>query len=149
MPIKYTMTKKSVKLWYERQSAMLEHHLIQALHSVGLEATTIARTTHKYLDRTGNLTSSIGYIIVNDGEIINISAFDVVENGSQGAKNGKDYAKELAKKYSEGLCLIIVAGMPYAGYVEALGLNVLDAAGIYATEEAVKKINDVIKLWSE
>lgn len=71
-----------------------------------------------YTDQTGNLRSSIGYIVTVNGEVVAGSSFDIVEKGAQGSEEGKKYIKSLIK--SNDMCLIVVAGMKYAAYVESL-----------------------------
>lgn len=127
---------------------MMRKQLLQALHNVGLEAVTIAREQHKYLAQTGNLQSSTGYVIVENGRIVH-EDFKQALNGGEGLQQGKQYAKELASKESKGMQLIIVAGMPYAVYVEAMGLDVLDSAEVYARNEVAKKVKDVMNLWQQ
>lgn len=53
--------------------------------------------------------------------------------------------EQLAAQYSKGLALIIVAGMSYATYVEAMGLNVLDSAKIKAEEEVREGVKRAVK----
>lgn len=72
-----------------------------------------------WFDQTGNLRSSIGYAIYEDGRKIIESVFDIVKNGSQGAVEGKRMIDELAAKYAETFALVVVAGMEYADAVEA------------------------------
>lgn len=107
---------------------------------VGEAAVKSARESHRYKDRTGNLTSSIGYVVVRDGQIINSSAFNTIKaeaekrgrRGKQGQMEGKEYAEYLATKCGDGLVLIIVAGMKYAYYVNKRGYNVTDSAELTA-----------------
>lgn len=128
---------------------MLMMQIVQALNNVGIEATNIARETHLYTDRTGNLTSSIGYIIILDGQVQGVSGFEQVKDGDQGSSIGMEYVVQQEKSHAEGLSLIVVAGMPYAAYVERMNLNVLKGAEEYAVGEAKKKINDVLNIWRQ
>ena len=90
------------------------------------------RETNSYKDRTGNLRSSLGYVIVLDGKIKYQSDFEVVMQGDSGAKSGIQYAKEVARQFPEGIVLIVVAGMNYASFVSATGRDVLDSAELLA-----------------
>lgn len=99
---------------------------------VGKKCVNKARSLDTYKDQTGNLRSSIGYIVLNDGVEISSSGFSTVKKGSEGKMLGKEFIKELAKQNSEGLVLIVVAGMNYASYVEAMGLDVLTSAELLA-----------------
>lgn len=89
-----------------------------------------------WFDQSGNLRSSIGYIIVHNGKIIKYSEFNQVKQGSDGIKEGKELAKELAKQYTSGYALIVVAGMNYAELVEAMDSKVvLASAELFARKE--------------
>lgn len=93
-----------------------------------------------YIDWTANLRSSIGYVVVADGEIVQISSFEAVQgekgNGEEGSQKGRQFAEELAGKYATGYALILVAGMHYAAYVQSKGYDVLNSAAIEAEEVA-------------
>jgi hypothetical protein len=76
-------------------------------------------------DRTGNLRSSIGYMVAYNGKII--------KKYAAGKKDGKAAAIELmealASKSTGGKALlVVVAGMEYAIYVEMKGFSVIAAA---------------------
>lgn len=81
-----------------------------------------------WYDQTGNLRGSIGYVIVIDGRVVSTSGFKQIKNGSQGPVEGKSLAEELAKNYKTGCALIVVAGMHYASYVEAMDNKVVLAS---------------------
>ena len=88
-----------------------------------------------YADQTGNLRSSIGYVIFYDGEKVAGGGFGggalfansegVKGSGVQGGKTGNEISEKIAAKYSKGFVVVIVAGMEYATYVEAKGYDVL------------------------
>lgn len=89
-----------------------------------------------WFDQSGNLRSSIGYIIVYNGKTIKYSEFNQVKQGSDGIKEGKELATELAKQYTSGYALIVVAGMNYAELVEAMDSKVvLASAELFARNE--------------
>lgn len=106
--------------------------VIYNLQYVGEACLNAARETNSYKDRTGNLRSSVGYVIVVDGKIKYQSDFEVVKKGGDGAKSGIRYAKKVARQFPEGIALIVVAGMNYAAYVSATGRDVLDSAELLA-----------------
>lgn len=92
-----------------------------------------------WFDQSGNLRSSIGYVIVHNGKIIKYSEFNQVKQGSDGIREGKELAKELARQYTSGYALIVVAGMNYAELVEAMdNKNVLASAELFARGELPK-----------
>ncbi len=119
---------KYIKMQVER----IINALIYNLQYVGERCLNAARETDSYKDRTGNLRSSLGYVIVLDGKIKYQSDFEVVKQGGNGAKSGIQYAKEVARQFPEGIVLIVVAGMKYASFVSATGRDVLDSAELLA-----------------
>lgn len=102
-----------------------------------------------YIDWTANLRSSIGYVVLWDGKVVQQSDFSPVRgkrgtSGVEGTRQGREFLQKLIDENGEGLVLIVVAGMPYAAYVEALGYDVLDSAEIKA-EEIVKRLLSKLK----
>ena len=121
----------------EIQNFRLE--LIRKLMSVGERCINEARTRGSYKDHTGHLRSSVGYVIIENGEIIQLAGFEPVSGAKEGAEKGKNFARSLASNYPEGIALVLVAGMDYAEYVAAKGYDVLDSAGLLG-ESLVKKL---------
>lgn len=92
-----------------------------------------------YIDWTANLRSSIGYIIVADGQIVTTSNFQPLRpEAGEGSDAGRSYAEKLAQQYPEGIALIFVAGMRYAAYVQQRGYDVTLSAQLLA-EKLVKQ----------
>lgn len=114
----------------------LDRMLLRALTRLGEECVREARDRSpeaSWIDHTGNLRSSIGYVIVRPGGKLKLGGFEGEE--SAGANAGASYAKSIAKEYSNsrGYTLILVAGMKYAVYVEALtNKDVLATPELYA-----------------
>lgn len=106
--------------------------LIYNLQYVGERCLNAARETNSYKDQTGNLRSSLGYVITRDGKIVYQSNFEVVKQGGSGAKSGIQFAKEIVRQFPEGIVLVVVAGMHYAQYVSATGRDVIDSAELLA-----------------
>lgn len=88
-----------------------------------------ARNKHTYTDRTGNLTNSMGYAVVQEGKVVKTSLDDM--QGESLAK-ARETINKMVDKVSAKYSLIIVAGMEYAAYVEAKGYNVLLPAELEA-----------------
>lgn len=107
----------------------LINETIYKLSYIGEHVVNTAKIKGGYHNQTGNLRSSLGYIISIDGEIVKIGGFEVTKDGYDGVKGGEALAQALAKT-SKGITLIVVAGMHYAVYVSAKGLDVLDSAEI-------------------
>lgn len=104
-----------------------EKRMIDVLSYVGVECVNEARNNGSYLDQTGNLRSSVGFVVLRDGQVVRGSQFEVVKQGYKGRKEGRSFVSELKGKYSKGLVLIVVAGMNYAAYVETKR-NVLESS---------------------
>lgn len=112
---------------------------IRALAYLGEKCVIEARDRspeESWFDQTGNLRSSVGYVISHNGKIVQYSSFQQVKNGSEGKRTGKEFATELIKKYSTGYALVVVAGMNYAEYVEAMDNKVvLASAELFVRKE--------------
>lgn len=128
MPIKRLSPRNALGNYLERKANELRRVLLNNLIYVGEQAVKEARQRGRYQDRTGNLRSSIGYCILDDGKPVKLDGFEVVKDGRQGAEQGRKFIESLMSEHSTGLVLIVVAGMEYAQYVEAMNLNVLDSA---------------------
>ncbi len=83
----------------------------------------------EYMDQTGNLRSSIGYVIVANGIIVtkNFKGSD-----SEGISKGYELAVLQSHRFKKGFALIVVAGMKYAVHVESKGYNVIASSEKYA-----------------
>lgn len=69
------------------------------------------------------------------------SAFSQVLGGTDGSSKGKKMINDLAKEYSRVYALVVVAGMEYAGEVEALdSKDVLASTRIWATSQVERRV---------
>ena len=115
----------------QAEAMRVEKLTIRALSYLGEQCVIEAKDRPQessWFDQSGNLRSSIGYVVVHNGKIIKCSTFNQVKNGSDGKKEGKALAEELASTYSYGYALIVVAGMNYAELVEAMDNKVVLAS---------------------
>jgi len=99
----------------------IEKRIILTLAMVGESFVNDARNTKTYHDQTGNLRSSIGYIIAKNGEIIQ----ENTQGTSEGQSHAREIANEVLRQNTKGFILIGVAGMEYAAAVEAKGYDVI------------------------
>ena len=78
---------------------------------------------------TWNLRSSIGYVIMYEGQIVESFFKDLVA-GTEGQEVGEDYAKFILSLIDdgEGLSMALVAGEEYALFVEAKGKDVISGS---------------------
>ena len=104
------------------------------LSYVGERAVNEAREHGSYTDQTGNLRSSIGYVVISDGKVEGEQK--QYKDGKEGLAKGKAMLDKLASKREGDADLHIVAGMEYADYVERLKhKNVLSSARVLADKE--------------
>lgn len=96
----------------------LTEAMINTLGYVGETCLTEARLGGNYRDRTGNLRSSIGYVIVVDGKIAR----------ETGGNAGRGFARSMVREFPTGIVLVMATGMNYSSYVAAKGYNVIDSA---------------------
>lgn len=133
MPIYRKTPKQQTQQYLEERIALLRKTIIDRLIYVGEQAFTQAKTMHRYKSQTGNLNSSIGYCILEDGMQVIPAKFELLKpGGEQGVEQGRAFMEKLIAENSRGIVLIMVAGMNYAVYVEAMGLDVLDSAEMLA-----------------
>lgn len=116
----------------EREVELRKRVLRRSLLAAAEEISNTARSTNSYKDRTGNLRSSVGAVVVQDGKIVGRRGFEKVNHGVDGDAEGRDYAESLAKNSPSGTVLIAVAGKKYASYVADKGYDVLDSAELLA-----------------
>lgn len=139
MGIRMTAKLSEVHDTLMREAERVERLTIRALSKLGEQCVTKIRNRagdKSWYDQTGNLRSSVGYVIAHNKNIIQYSTFNQVKQGSEGVKTGKDLAKELAKRYSNNYVLIVVAGMNYAEFVEAMdNKDVLASTELWAREQ--------------
>jgi hypothetical protein len=114
MPIKQITPREAIQKAIEEKVKNAREAIIERLLEAGEECINIARTSHTYTDQTGNLTSSIGYVVIVDGQIVHKSDFTVVKNGFEGSASGKEYAESMSSMYPKGVVLVVVAGKNYA-----------------------------------
>lgn len=137
LSVKLTTTKGELKAMAVAVVSDMRRKAIRILNRAGQLAVNEAREAGNWTDRTGNLRSSIGYIICEDGQPVYESEFQRVNGPDRegtdphGEEIGKAYALSLAAS-TKGLALVVVAGMSYAVYVADRGYNVLSSSQILA-----------------
>lgn len=131
----------------------IETAYIKRLIEAGETACQEAIKNGDYEDITGNLRSSIGYVIAYDGKIIKEGGFYKIQgrgenmqkvefttkagknvsfwakgkfgDGSEGSRKGLEFAR--SKISSSGYSFMLVSGMGYTSYVSSKGYDVLDS----------------------
>lgn len=132
MSMRVTTPPSEIADFFEQHIQRLEKAIVRNMCYVGERCINAARSSHTYRDQTGNLSSSIGYAVSIDGNLVRCSNFQIVKQGQQGAIDGKDYVLDLISQYPKGIVLIVVAGMNYATYVSDKGYDVIDSAEMLA-----------------
>ena len=134
MPLIPGFSQGSINNRIDRFVVSIEQRIIWTLAMVGESFVNDARNIKTYQDQTGNLRSSIGYIIAKDGVIIQ----ENVEGKAEGVAQARKIAREVLRDNSKGFILIVVAGMEYAAAVESKGYDVITGS-IPAAKALLKK----------
>ena len=95
--------QKSLERWFEQFQSKAEYKTLVLLQAGGEKFIEVARRSGSYKDQTGNLRSSIGYIIAKDGEVVKENFKESDKGTDKTTVNIKGVG--LQKKY---LCLIPV-----------------------------------------
>lgn len=115
--------KSDIRKLLDKLGERAEFVIMDLLQRTGEEFVKIARLEGQYDDWTGNLRSSIGYVIVKDGKIIGKDFKLSEKEGTDkqtGKREGEQLAMDLVKTFSKGYVMIGVAGMKYSVFVEAM-----------------------------
>ena len=139
MPIRQTTPQSQIDEYIEQHIERLKQAIIYNFCAIGEKVRNEALDNGSYEDQTKNLRSSIGYVVVVDGQVHQIGEFGKSNGNNEGKTEGISYARSLIKKHPKGIVLIVVAGMKYASYVSAKGYNVLDSSELLA-EQLVPKL---------
>lgn len=148
MGIRMTTSASAIDAFLRRAAAKIQENVLKALSKLGDESVARIRNRsakESWIDHTGNLRSSIGFAVYEQGVKFMESAFAQVLSGSDGSSKGKKMINDLAKEYSKVFALVVVAGMEYAGEVEALeSKDVLTSTRLWATSVVEQRIKTAI-----
>ena len=153
MPVKKTPGSDNFSVWAQGKVDSMRDAVLLMLEDVGNVCIGAMRGNDRtrYKDRTNNLRSSTGYIVVDGGTVVETSGFKPEGNGKDGdgavgSEKGTSYAESLSKGVHDGeMALVLVAGMNYAAYVEAKGLDVLNSAKLLAKKEVKEELDYLMK----
>ncbi len=158
MGIRLVTQKSAIDKFFEMSARIIYEELRKVLAYLGEQAVAKVRDRvpeESWIDQTGNLRSSIGYAVYSHGKKLIESAFAPVKDGIEGQSEGRKMVEELANKYSQTYALVVVAGMNYAEFVEAIeSKDVLASTEIWAKQKvdsylrkakdrALKRINAI------
>lgn len=153
MGIEAQFTKEDVQERFDAFLGQIQEQQIKALLYLGEKCVAHARSVPKeqgFEDQTGNLRSSIGYAVFVDGVAIH-SFYNEVNGGAIGARAGQELSAKIGER-TNGVCLVVTAGMNYALYVESRGRDVIASAEQLAERELprmLEKLVDNIKKAAE
>lgn len=118
--------------------------IVLRFQQIGEEAVTIAREMGTYHDITGNLRSSIGYLILVDGKPVITGESKQYAgsqgDGSKGVAETQQLMQKLKAKYPWGIVLILCAGMEYAAFVENVKHKDVLTSATHRAEDLAKKL---------
>ncbi len=132
MPFTLKTSLSELDAYIDRKIEDARRTVIDRLCYIGSLCINEARENGDYNNPSGNLRSSIGYEVVVDGQVYEKAIVEMTKNGTEGRKEAEAFISRLASEHKTGICLIVVAGMNYAVYVEGRGKNVLTSAKLLA-----------------
>lgn len=136
MGIKSNFTPADIRKVFAEKMKAMDANIVNRLIDVGERFVNNARSKGNYTDWTGNLRSSVCYIVQKDGK-----------KRSPGAipDESKKLISELRSKYLSGYVLIVCTGMNYAAAVESKGKDVLTGSSIIAKAELKRALKTLKK----
>lgn len=140
MALRPLFNMNQVEGYIRDRAGLIKQAIINRLKFVGEKFIVNARSNDTYKDQTGNLRSSIGYVILDDGDQIEES---FPGDKSEGVRQGKATAESAKENFPTGLVLIGIAGMGYAAAVESRGLDVITASSITAENDLKKALSEL------
>lgn len=141
----------------EAMKKNMNQKILRKLEYIAEDVLNDARQKGNYMDRTGNLRSSIGCRIYFNGQPVKSYAVQLVGNPTESEKrlsleelqsNFDDAMKQYEDEHIagiEGYTIALVAGMNYAYYVEAKGFNVLHESNVMLQRRIEELKNSLYK----
>lgn len=145
MGLKARFTKADVSRAIEQRKAVFRQAVLNRLELIGFEFVKMARektaSEGGFNDVTGNLRSSIGFAVVDHGNIHkeNYEASRGGQRQSAGINEAKNYIRTLKDDFDQGYALVVVAGMGYAAAVESRGKDVITGSSLIC-ETLLKRV---------
>lgn len=107
-----------------------------------------------YMDQSGNLRSSVGFVVMAGGQEVASGGFEPKQgpnpqpdaiSPAEAVEVGKKEARAEAARMPSFPTLTVVAGMNYASYVQDKGRDVLSTARIVAEDIVRKGLEDLAR----
>ena len=141
MGLKANFSNSDLKNFHKKIEREVFNKSIEAYKYLGELIVAYAKNNVEFTDQTGNLRSSIGYVLFVNGQVYKES----YEGKQEGMKAGKDIARELVSSLRRmPIVLVITAGMNYAYQVETKGYNVITGSENYAKQTAETIIRQLL-----
>lgn len=150
--------RQSLREHFKHLRETVEREIISAFARAGEETVNDIRDRAaghpNWTDRTGNLRSSVGYVVFHNGEEVSLGGFDLTHNKgtnpSEGVEVGREYARARGVEVpQEGYLLIVSAGMNYASYVEKKDYEVVMFVEAETRQRIQKRLDELPKVLSE
>ncbi len=144
MGIRLTTSQNAIRQFFNSAFSIVRMEILIAFAKLGEESVARIRdrsASESWIDRTGNLRSSIGYAVYDHAVKVTESAFATLGNGAEGSAAGKRMVQDIADEYSNVYALVVVAAMNYADFVEAKeNKDVLASTELWARSVVDKKL---------
>lgn len=141
MAIKVKFSQKDIDKYLEEAKDDAVVNVLEAIDMAFKQAMTYAKNVDTYKDQTGNLRASIGYVLYEDGREIKRDFYGAGAGTVQGENAAIKKATSLAG--DNMIVGVLVAGMEYSAYVEAMGYDVITGAS-YTLIPEFKKYLDLV-----
>lgn len=152
MALKWT-NEKEVDAQFKKLEILYNQRAVEYLSRLGEQVVKYAKDNGNYTDRTANLRNSIGYIVVQSGNVIvesftgGASPKEAGGDETRAKEAGLEYARRVVSEYrKDKTYLVWVAGMEYAAYVEAKDYDVIQGSGDWVESQAQKQM-EYFKRW--
>ena len=143
MGLKANFSNSDLSNYHKKIEQDIFNKAIQTYLILGETIITYAKNDVGFMDQTGNLRSSIGYVLFVNGQVYKES----YEGKQEGIRAGKDLAKDLTSSLRRSpIVLVITAGMNYAYQVETRGKNVISGSENYARQQADSIVKQLLNI---
>lgn len=125
MAITSKTTKAELLKLFDKHKDIVKDTIKETLSYMGEDTVGYIRKQpqdESWIDRTGNLRSSIAYEIIGDGKVLEVGEGVLIKDGKDGVIKGVEYAKKIGSSMltsvGNNFAIVVVAGMEYAMSVE-------------------------------
>lgn len=149
--IKQLFSQLELDMWFDIFEKNSESALYEKLQEAGEYFVKLARESGTFKDQTGNLRSSIGYVIVKNGTLLTKNFAKHTKSQIKTPIDGDKVAEKIAINIAsqiKGFALIGLAGMNYSVFVEAKGYEVISGSALQTEMWLRKSIMEIFKIAS-